>query len=179
MTNRLVPAAALVIALAIFFGYVSPTYSGSVAEIKERVMRATSALDAAARFGEKQNELASARNAILVDDLARLEALLPDSVDNVSVILDLTSLATRSGLLLSSINVAASPAGGGQEAAALSRVGSIDLRLSATGSYESFIAFIAGVERSARLLDVTAFAVRGSNTGVYGYNLTVRLYWLR
>jgi hypothetical protein len=39
--------------------------------------------------------------------------------------------------------------------------------------------FLTGIEKSARLLDVQDILVTGSDTGVYTYQMTMRLYWLR
>src|SRR3989344_2756923 len=165
--NRLIPVAALVLAIAIFFGYVSPAYSGSVAEARATIKRVQAALDAAELFDQKQNELASAKNAISPDDLAHLETLLPSSVDNVQMILDLTALAARSGILLSNVNVAPLPAAATDPGTIVAPIGSVDLTLTATGSYGAFRSFLTGVERSARLLDLTNLSLTGSATGVY------------
>jgi Tfp pilus assembly protein PilO len=179
MTGRLLPAIAFILALVLFFVYINPTYTGSVANSRDAIAQAQSALDAAERFKEKQNELAARKNSIAQSDLDRLDILLPDSVDNVGVILDLTALASRSGLQLASINVAEVPKQSTQNDPSLGPTGSIDLTIVASGTYEGFRSFIAGIERSARILDITSLGVSGSDTGVYSYSLTVRLYWLR
>jgi Tfp pilus assembly protein PilO len=177
MTPRLLPAIGFVLALAIFFLYVSPTYSGSIAETKAAISRIDSALDAAKNFKEKENQLASAKNAISEENLSKLDAFLPTSVDNVRVILDLTALASRTGLQLSSINVN-QPSINTTDSAP-PPVGYIDLLIQAVGTYQSFHAFMAGVEQSARLLDPVQILITGSETGAYLYSMSVRLYWLR
>ncbi|MBI2025438.1 hypothetical protein HYT04_01465 [Candidatus Kaiserbacteria bacterium] len=58
-------------------------------------------------------------------------------------------------------------------------IGSVDLSLSAIGTYSSLQAFLVGIENSARLIDVRDIVVKGSDTGVYTYQMTLRLYWLR
>ena len=178
MINRLIPTAALIIALVIIIGYVAPTFSGEIAETRAAIARTQTALLAAERFGEKENELASAKNAISPSDLARLDTLLPGSVDNVGVILDLTALAARTGVQLASINAVTSSADTAGENTQ-STVGSIDLHISAAGSYQAFRTFLASIEHSARLLDMVTLTVNGSDTGVYSYDMVVRLYWLR
>ena len=106
-------------------------------------------------------------------------------MDNVGLILDLNALAARSGLLLSNIDVMKNDTGssnnatGALSAIGVSPVSSIDLSLSAVGSYTAFREFLTGVERSARLLDVLDITVKGSETGVYTYKMKLRLYWLR
>jgi Tfp pilus assembly protein PilO len=178
--NHILSIIAFVVALGIFFGYVHPTWTGSVAATKVSIKASEEALDAAQRFAAQQNELASARNAMDPQMLARLEKLLPDSVDNVGIILDLNALATRSGVLLSNVDVAAAGAQNGEAASdpSASPVGSLELSLSAVGTYNAFQEFLAGIEKSARLLDVYNIDVTASDTGTYDYRMTIRLYWL-
>ena len=134
MNDRILPLIALLVAAGIFFAYVSPTWSGPVAETKEAIAFNDQALAAANRYAAQQNMLASSRNAIDPANLERLAVFLPDSVDNVGLILDLNALAARSGFSLSNIDVVASagsgsgaPAGRGLPVAGANPVGSIDL----------------------------------------------------
>ncbi|HCR52644.1 TPA: hypothetical protein DIV48_03325 [Candidatus Kaiserbacteria bacterium] len=187
MNSHLLPILALMIAVGIFFVYVHPTWSGSIALTKQAIATDVQALAAADEYKANQNALAAARDAIDPANLERLKIFLPDSVDNVGLILNINALAARSGLSLSNIDVAKGSSMGNSEtsgAAALptdeaNPVGSIDLSLSAVGSYAALQAFLAGLEKSARLLDIRDITVKGSDTGVYNYQMTVRLYWLR
>ncbi len=194
MNSKVLPFLALIIAIGIFFGYVNPTWSGSIASDKDAIALDDLALAAASQYTAQQNTLASARNAISPQDLARVAAFLPDSVDNVGLILDLNALAARSGLSLANIDVVSSAAASGAQGTvgsaagsmagnvgigATNPVGSVDLSLSAVGTYSALKSFLIGVERSARLLDVQDIIIKGSDTGVYNYQMTLRLYWLR
>ena len=186
MNNRIPPLIALAVAAGVFFMYVSPTWSGTIADTKVAINSDDKALEAASEYTAQQNELASARNEIDPENLARLSTFLPDSVDNVGLILDLNALASRSELSLSNIDVIKNDIGssnhlstGALPATGVSPVGSIDLSLSAVGTYTAFRAFLAGVEKSARLLDVLDVTVKGSDNGIYSYKMTLRLYWLR
>lgn len=185
MNGKILPIAVLIVSAAIFFVYVSPTWTGSISSTKNAIALDDQALVTANRYAAQQNTLASSRNAIDPADLTRIEVFLPDSVDNVGLILDLNALAARSGLSLSNIDVTANTAnemGGssqGLPAAGANPIGSVDLSLSAVGTYSALKSFLFGVERSARLLDVKNIIVKGSDTGVYNYQMTLRLYWLR
>lgn len=180
MNSRILPVVAVIIAALVFFGYTNPTYSGKITQTRAEIAADNNALDAAAAYSAKQNQLAAAKNALDPKALDRVEAFLPDSVDNVGLILDLDALASRSGLSLTSIDVAQDDAGAVVPAdAARTPVSSVDLSISALGTYGSFRSFLSGIESSARLLDVRDLVVKGSDTGVYTYQLTVRLYWLR
>lgn len=207
MNSRALPPLALLLAAGIFFAYVKPTWSGPVAATKAAIAIDDAALEAADKYMAQQKTLIDAKANIDPENLARLSTFLPNSVDNVGIILDLNALAVRSQLSLTSINVASSntnkssgstpianPAGGtntagpataGGQGGALpvsSRpdpIGSVDLSLSVAGTYTAFQNFLASIEKSARLLDVRDLTVKGSDTGVYTYQMTLRLYWLR
>lgn len=181
MNSRSLPIIALALAIGIFFGYISPAWGGTITNLRADIARADQALNSAAQFSSQQNQLASARDAIDPQDISRLETFLPDSVDNVGMILDLTALASRSGLQLSKIDVASNASGGSQGANITNQgpVASVDMSLTALGSYAALQKFLVGIEKSARLLDVRELSIKGSETGVYSYQMKLRLYWLR
>ncbi len=180
MNSRVLPALALILSVGIFFVYVKPTWSGPLKETKVAIVNYEQALVAADEYKKKQNALTSARNAIDQENLNRLSVFLPDSVDNVSLILDINALAARSGLSLANIDVVINDSTTGNDGIGKANpVGSVDLSLSAIGTYSALQAFLVGIEKSARLLDVLDITVNGSETGVYNYKMIMRLYWLR
>ena len=178
MNNSVVSTFVLIVALAIFFLYVSPTWSGPIAATNAAIAADDQALVAATQYFAQESSLTDASNAIDPNDLSRLTVFLPDSVDNVGLILDLTTLAAKNGLSLSNIDVASSPASGGPAAAGTNPVGSVDMSLSAIGTYAALQNFLIAVEKSERLLDMQKLSIAGSDTGVYSYGMTLRIYWL-
>lgn len=186
MNEKILPLVALLAAAGIFFFYVSPTWSGPIAETKAAIALDDKALAAAEDYTKQQNTLASARNAIDPENLARLTKFLPDSVDNVGTILNLNALAARSGLSFANIDVVADVPSGevmslqsALPSSGVSPIGSVDLTVAAVGTYASLQSFLVGVERSARLLHIQDLIVKGSETGVYNYQMKLRLFWLR
>ncbi|MES2931577.1 MAG: hypothetical protein V4682_02655 [Patescibacteria group bacterium] len=205
IASRIIPLLLLVGAIGLFVGYTQPTYGGSIAALNEEIATLDSALKAAEQFKQKEAQLTQQRNEMSGEQLARLESFLPDNVDNVQLIVDLNSLASRSGVLLSEFSIEGgtetsttgntatvaaapvapltSPGGPGQgNALALQSsepTESLELSVSATGSYAAFRTFLTGVEQSLRPLDVIELSVQDSDTGVYTYDVTFRLYWLR
>lgn len=191
MNSNLLPLLAFLLAIGIFFGYAKPTWSGPIAETKAAIADNKLALLAADEYKKKQNALASTRNDIDPENLARLSVFLPDSVDNVGLILDINALVARSGLSLENIDVMSNDASdtkgnardstsdGTLPVAGAHLVGSIDLLLSAVGTYTALQTFLVEIEKSVRLLDIRDITVKSSDTGVYNYKMTVRLYWLR
>jgi Tfp pilus assembly protein PilO len=195
--NPIAAIIVILIALGIFFLYVSPTYYGAVAADAAQIAGYDSALAAAATYQTKVAQLTAQRDAIPAAELARLEQYLPGGVDNVQIILDLDALAARSGLQLANFGTTDSSLGTGSGTAApapvtgpsmggiqsqsktSSAIDSIDLTVSATGTYAALQTFLAGVEKSLRLIDLRSLTVKQSDTGVYTYQMTLRLYWLK
>lgn len=181
MMSRILSILAFVIAVLVFFLYVEPTYTGSIAASEAAITSNKQALVAAAQYTAKENQLISAESQIDPAALAKLATFLPDSADDVGLILDLDALAAKDGLNLTGIDVAA-PSSQASSAASSQNgapYGSVDLTLTAVGSYPAFREFLSSIESSARLLDIRDLSVKGSNTGVYTYGMTIRLYWLQ
>jgi Tfp pilus assembly protein PilO len=190
--NRLFPIVVIILAVALFFGYVRPTWDGEIANTRAEIDSLNNALDASARFSAKEVALETERNKLPPEQLARLDAFLPDSVDNIQLILDLNALASHSGVTLSNFTTSnvpnasnASSAGAGDAqntngafTGATSPVDSLTIGINATGTYSAFRSFMTGVEQSLRPLDVTALTVTDSDTGVYMYQITLKFYWL-
>lgn len=184
MNSRLLVVVSFVVSLAIYFGYVSPTWSGSIAETKAAIAADDKALTAAADFATHQKDLIDARAAMSPEDLKRLTTMFPDSVNNIGLILDLNALAARSGVSITAIEMTnpASSATDNQGVVPSDIVTpeqSLDFTLTAVGSYSAFKTFLAGIEKSERLIDIRDLNIKGSDTGVYTYLLKLRVYWLR
>jgi len=180
------PLLLIIFAIAVVFVYIRPTFGGPIADAKAKIESYSSALAAADRFQQKEAELTQSRAQIPPESLQRLQAFLPDGVNNVQLILDLDALAARSGVTLSNFNIedasndSSNNTSSGQLALAASGpVESLDLTMTATGSYGAFRTFLGGIEQSLRPLDVTSLHVKDSDTGVYSYDMTVRIYWLK
>lgn len=184
MNSRILPALALLLAVGMFFVYVNPMWSGSIAETKAAIAADDQALQTAQQYAAQQSQLAAARDGISQADRTALATFLPSSVDNVGLILDLDALAARSGLSVTSMDVAgaADQSKKDQESLPGGQVGpvaSVDLSFAASGPFSALETFLTGLEKSARILDVKDITVKGSDTGVYAYQMTITLYWLR
>ncbi len=197
--SKALPIVLLLIAGGIFAGYVHPTVTKDIAAARAEVKKYDAALTAAARYEQKQTQLATEQQALPTDGIERLEQYLPDNVDNVQLILDLDGLASRSGLTITNFNTtesvtspkaSADAAANGEVPPAPSASGqvlsvdpskpyeSLDLSITASGSYAQMRMFLDGVESSLRPLDLIQLQITDSPTGVYKYQMTFRLYWL-
>ena len=140
------------------------------------------ALIASEEYAEKETELIAERGAIPTEGVERVEAFLPDGVDNVQLILDLNTLASRSGLSLSDFDIADTKSNDQdpQQITLTSEeaVDSLELSMSAVGTYNAFKTFLEATELSLRPLDLVDLRIENSQTGIYTYLITYRIYWL-
>lgn len=182
MINRLLPVVLILIAIGVFFGYVNPTYSGSVKALQAEITSYDAALAAARNFNEKRIAVADVQKNLPEGSIERIRAFLPDGVDNVQLILDLNALATRTGIELSDFDVNSSASVENDGVGALESdlpYDSLELTLTAVGTYDAFKRFLTGMEWSLRPMDLVELSIDDSVTGVYTYTMTFRIYWLR
>jgi len=187
MIQRAIPIVLILAAVGIFFAYTNPTYTGEISESKLEVKTLDDALAAAESFKDRENQLERERLALSAEGLERLQAFLPDSVNNIQLILDLDELADRSGVQLSNFDVGESGEGedgtgddvGSIALSSTEAVESLEIMVTAVGSYSAFHTFLEAAEKSLRMLDIVSITVKSSNTGVYTYDITFRIYWLQ
>lgn len=154
-------------------------------------------LQTATQLQQSRNALIAQYNNIPKEDLDNIKTLLPDSVDNIRLIIQLDSLATKNGL--SSLrNVDYNPdqttdTGGAGDTArttdatvAQKPYGEFVITFQTSGQYSNFLSFISDLEENLRLVDVTnveftPVTSSGAQTAASGitYKVTLKTYWLK
>ncbi|HVM73910.1 MAG TPA: type 4a pilus biogenesis protein PilO [Candidatus Paceibacterota bacterium] len=192
----------IVIAIALFFTYTKSTYD-SIQATQAQLSQYNAALDKATQLQQLKQSLLAKYNSFSPDDLNRLSTLLPDQVNNISLILDLDTLARQYGLALQNINVEPSQSNGGDVGSGQDTVGvstspysSLNVTFTVNGTYAQFVQYITALQKSLRIVDLTqlkisrqqstssggqsggsVFGGNSTNT-VYTYNITLQTYWL-
>ncbi len=183
-------------AVWIFWSYTDPIYKEANG-LKEVRADYQAKLEQANEFRQKYENLALAYQSFSEADVIRLSRLVPDTVDTVRLVMDVSDIAAKQGLLIKNIKISeptkigvpvAAPSAEGLTPGAI-RIGtnqdfnSIDLSFSVTGSYERFVAFLQDLEKSLRILDVTEIkfatptnSVKGNS---YDFGIGLRAYWLK
>lgn len=182
MISRILPIILVLIAIGLFFGYIDPEYTGPVKDLQSEIRGYDSALKAADTFHDREAEIGAATAALPPDALERINAFLPDGVDNVQLILDLNALASRSGISLGNFAIEDTSSDStpdiGLPLENGKRYESLDISISAIGTYTALRSFLEAVEWSLRPLDLVELQLSESATGVYTYEMTFRIYWL-
>ena len=224
MFKPLTPIIGIIVAVGLFFTYVRPTFE-EVRDIQDETTEYAQAVDKASELQRRIDELKAQQSSISLSSLERLEALLPDRIDEVSTLIDLSMLAKNHRLTFGDINIggedkssqkkttkntgtqttmsggsASAPASVGPSAAAMpgvpttgsvfmgtadmpvesleSQYSTLTIGFSVTGTYDDFRAFLADVERSLVLMEVTDISFSASEGDTIPFSVTVRLYSL-
>lgn len=185
--KRAIPFILIALAIIIFFMVIDPQYEEVKRLMKEKEDNDTM-LTLAEDLQRKRDALHDAYNAIGADERERLAKLLPDTVDNVRLILDINNVAEQWGVPIKDISVTRE---GDQvqrrqqnvssTVDASGDVGTITLSFSVDANYETFMNFIRDLEEALRIVDIRALEVSaGRGDGVfYNFSITLDTYWLR
>jgi len=176
------PTIFLILTIAIFFIYIRPQQvEVNKLKIEEKSLSADN--EKAIQYKQKKEQLVSqVRDNISDSQEKRLKKFLPDSVDNVKLLIDLDAIAAELGLSIG--NTAFNSGGGGDE----NRTDTTDqglyetitLSFSFVSNYEDFKAFLRLLQQSLRLIDVTDITINTSSDPEFAtYRFVVNTYWLK
>lgn len=175
-------------AVAIFVMYTKPAYD-SVRSVQAQIAEYDSALSKADELQRLKQQLLSRYNAFNPVDIDRLKKLLPDHVDNVRLVLDLDTLASKHGFALQNVvidaqGITAQTGDVPVIGADYSTTDSLTLKFGTTGSYPKFVEFMAALEDSLRIVDLVELnmdpdtSAQGGEAS-YRFDVTLRTYWLK
>lgn len=203
MYRLLTPILAFIVAFTLFFTFIQPTFD-EYKRIDTEVADYEQALQSAQRLQERVNELIADKNAIAQSDLERLMTLLPNSVDEVGIVLTLDELSSRHELALEKISVQSSRSHGGAAPAAKASfafddelednreetradgtvvrkvtdsIETIMLSFNVTGEYNNFKALLSDLEGSLALMDISELSIKeAKDDELATFVVTVALY---
>ncbi len=197
MIRFVMPIILIAISLTVFFVFTNPIYKG-IADLRTTEASYNEALGNSKALEDARDKLTFKYNSIDKADLAKLEKLLPESIDNIRLILEIEQIASPYGMVLKDIKYnatdkvdAASTAGGVRgtvDAMANKDYGVWDLEFSTTSSYNNFLNFTRDLEKNLRIVDISSIQFSSVATGgpvsaasadSYKYSFKIKTYWLK
>ncbi len=196
------PIVLIGLAITGFFMFTNPMYT-EISSLKTEANSFNQALDNSKALESERDKLTQRYNTIGADNLAKLAKLLPESVDNIRLILEIEKIAAPYGMALRDVrydvadetsessNVGVGGAPTGRSAATTitrrqSNYGTWNLEFSTSGSYKNFLSFMEDLESNLRIVDIVSvdFSSETGSTGaqasdLYKYNFKIRTYWLK
>lgn len=181
--KALLPILFVVIAGGIFFGFINPTYV-EIQTLRAEEATYDGALSKSRELQSVRDQLLARYNTFPTDDLMRLTKLVPDTIDNVRLILDLDGIASGYGMHVRSVSLNANASQASRTAAGEIGPGDarhdyVTLSFSVNGTYDTFRAFLADLESSLRLVDIDSLSFSSTPTGIYEYAIGIKTYWLK
>lgn len=196
MNRNLTATILIALAIGVYFTLTSGMIDDAMA-VKKVNDQFASALDNAAQLVSVRDELIAKYKNISAEDRDRLDKMIPGSVDNIRLIIDLTNRALLHGFTAQGIK-ASVPSGLGQGFAAKTpgatgpvnlsatpgmvsepTLDKVNVSFSVTAGYDQFLAFLKDLEADLRIMDLTSLKISANTAGTYDFDVQLQTYWLR
>ncbi len=188
----------IVLAIGIYFTFTK----GMIDQAKAvQVVNAqySSAIANAEQLIRVRDKVLKAYGDIGDTDKERLEKMIPDTIDNIRLIIDLKGVGLRHGMILNGIKATATGSAGGAKpvivttqppvgrAGTMTPVSSIatptldnvTVSFDVTAPYLEFISFLQDLEANLRIMDISRLTMTADDTGQYHFGVELKTYWLR
>lgn len=177
----------------VFIYMTEPMYSTVQAQQAQQAQY-QEVLDKVTQFEALQNTLIAKRNAMDPNDIARLNVMVPTTLNNIALIMDLSHIAQTHALAIQNVAVATVPTGSTQSTnvgindSSNAKYQSTTITFSVTSTYAQFEQFLLSIEQSLRLLDVQTISIApasqdqtavstSAGAQLYTFTLTLKTYW--
>ena len=180
MNKVTLPLIFIAIAGGIFFWFTNPLMA-DIDMLKAQATSYNDALTNSRKLIAVRESLLAKENKFAPDDVARLQKMLPDSIDNVRLIIDLSEIARKYGMEVRNVRTTSqgSSSSNGAIGPDSKRYAALSLAFNVSGSYDTFRRFLADLEKSLRLADVVNVSFSSSDKDFNDYNVQMQTYWLK
>lgn len=182
--RTLTPVLSLVIAVSLFFFFISPQFT-SVQELQKKIEEYKTATDKYKEFSATLEEKLSVKNSRSPLQTERLDALVPTMVDETQIIVDLEQMAKNQHMLFGNITTSLDKATAVPKKDEKSTVvknselEKAEISFAVIGTYDQFKNFLNELESSLTLFEVTKLLVSAQPGDFQQFSVTVRTYALK
>ena len=183
--KSLTPIIFIIVSIIIFFTVTDPVYK-QVKDLRVQLAQYQDVLDKSSELLRQRKTLQDKYDSFSKDDIDRLKKLLPDTVDNVRLIIDIDEIAKRYGLTIKNVRLDDSKVtkAGVKDAAATitagaGKYGTIPMGFSVSSDYPTFLSFLEDLESSLRIVDVTNISLKAGANNTYSFDVSLKTYWLK
>lgn len=188
----------IIVSVGVFFFFIDPQYK-NVKQLNAEIEQNKKIIDVANKLDSKKAELNEKFNQISQAEKIELEKLLPDTVDNVRLIIDINNIAEQFGIIIRDISITTKDGGVNDSKKTISqksnfegvleensikyvdtsKIGVISFSFSVSAKYEVFLEFLKQLEESLRLIDIRNIEISRGSGVFYDYRVTFDTYWLK
>ncbi len=185
MNKLIFPIILILAAIGIYTSFTAPHYE-VVKEMRARSQEYQKVFDDADELLKKRDGLIVKLNKIRSSEKVSISKLIPDSIDNVRLIVDINDgITSRYGVSIKNIrfeNTQENKAGRRDVPNITENkdYNSVTLNFSIAASYSTFLKILRDLESSLRIVDVIAISFRATDTSdVYQYDVGIKTHWLK
>lgn len=194
--RNIFPIIFIVIAITAGVLFVGPMFA-DVSKLRNDVSAYDTALAHSTELQKVRDTLLESYNAIPKDDKERLIKFMPNTVDNIQLILEIQQVASLHGMSLKNIAFEApKPTTTDQnvdpnsDPNAQKPYGVFNLEFKTDANYVNFLAFLKDLELNLRLIDVKSISFtvpdkkmsmqnQDNDPSIYTYDVKLQTYWLK
>ena len=195
MMRLLIPIILFIVSAVSFFLFTNPLYL-EIKQLRTDTASYSEALQNANQLRKVRDDLNTRYKSFTPVDIDRLQKMVPNTVDNIRLILEINSIANKYSMVLKNIKYdtetkqttdprfAEVPQQGPKK-----QYQTFEMAFSTEGSYDNFLLFLRDLEKNLRIVDISSitFSAPDANPGqqgqtnanVYRYDFKVKTYWLK
>lgn len=174
--NYLIIIILLVISFALSFFYTSPLMA-EISNLSEKQASLGNSLAESKNLWAILEEKGRFYRSFTGEEIDKLNKILPDSIDNVKLIIDIDDIASKYGMKIRNIDLRTERAD--DVNFSNNKYGTAILRFSVATSYSNFQSFLADLEDSLRLVDISSLSFGSSDRDLSDYGVELKTYWLK
>jgi Tfp pilus assembly protein PilO len=193
MNRNITALILIVLAAGTYFTYTKGILEAA-AGVKKINDQYSSAIASATKLINVRDKVLQDYNHIDPLDVARLDKMIPSTVDNIRFVIDMSNMARKDNITLRNIKAVASQnstakvanspralRGGGDTASVIAAptLDTVSVSFSLSATYEQFQTFLRDLEANLRVMDLTHLTVSASDSGTYDFSVELKTYWLR
>ena len=197
MMRFILPIILIGISVTVFFVFTNPMYS-DITQLRTKVVSYNEALSNSKALENERDILTAKKNSMSPVDLIKLQKLLPDSIENIRLILEIEKMVSPYGMVLKNVKYNATDTKSATTSSTegiqgsrtiqplLKDYGVWDLEFSTTGTYNNFLNFLKDLESNLRIVDISSIQFSSDNTSAgsnsveaYKYDFKIKTYWLK
>lgn len=194
--RNIFPITLIILAITGGVLFVSPLFS-DVSKLRTDVTAYNTALAHSTDLQKVRDDLLDSYNMISKEDKERLVRFMPNTVDNIQLILEIQQVANMHGMSLKNIAFEAPKPSSSDQAPdpssdpnAQKPYGVFNLEFKTEAKYLTFVEFLRDLEMNLRLIDIKSisFAIpekkaylseSDNDPSVYVYDVKIQTYWLK
>ena len=182
--RTLTPILSIIVAIVLFMFFVMPQYT-EIESIYSEIEKHEEAISKYNEFTDALTKKLSVKASRTATQNEQLDKLVPETIDDTKLLVNLEALAKTHNLLFGNIRVLKSDTelkhttgASGSEKEQSDELNTVDISFDVLGTYDQFKQLILDLEKSSTLFEVTKISFDSTDSPYQQISLTVRVYSL-